>query len=122
MSSNIEIQKICQHCGNEFTAKTTVTKYCSHNCARKAYKLRIKQEKISKSNQETNSQKLLSISDLKLEEIKQKDFLSIKEASKLLGVSDRTFYRLMKNGTISFKKLGNRTIISRIEINKLFEL
>ncbi len=31
MSSNIKLQRICQHCGNEFTAKTTVTQYCGVN-------------------------------------------------------------------------------------------
>ena len=29
MSSNIRISKVCQHCNRVFTAKTTVTKFCS---------------------------------------------------------------------------------------------
>lgn len=40
MSSNIRLQKTCQHCGNRFTAKTTVTKFCSDTCAKWAYKQR----------------------------------------------------------------------------------
>ncbi|MFA6334291.1 MAG: CHC2 zinc finger domain-containing protein [Bacteroidales bacterium] len=28
MGSNIRVQRICQYCGKEFTARTTVTKYC----------------------------------------------------------------------------------------------
>lgn len=53
MSSNIRIQRICQHCNNEFTARTTVTKYCSHKCASRAYKDRTRKKKVEKSNAET---------------------------------------------------------------------
>lgn len=38
MSSKIEVQRICQYCKKEFTARTTVTKYCSHKCNQRAYK------------------------------------------------------------------------------------
>lgn len=122
MSSNIEIEKICQHCGSNFIAKTTVTKYCSHKCASNAYKLRQKKLKINNSYQETIQQKIISNKDVLMEEIKQKEFLSIKEAHTLVGISERSFYRLMKAGTIKYKKLGKRTIIKRSEINKLFEI
>jgi len=46
MSSNIRLQKTCQHCGNRFAAKTTVTQFCSDTCAKKAYKQRKRDEKI----------------------------------------------------------------------------
>ena len=120
MSSTIEIQKICELCGKEFTAKTTVTRFCGHTCASRAYKLRKKENKVSQAIKETNQQKLLSLSELNIEAIKQKDFLSIKEAHTLLGLSERTFYRLMKAGTIQATRLGKRTIIKRSEIDKLF--
>ena len=120
MSSKIEVQKICEFCGEEFTAKTTVTRFCSHKCASRSYKQRKKNNKIGKAIEETNQQKLLSITELNMEAIKQKDFLSIKEAFTLLGISERTFYRLMKARTIQATKLGKRTIIKRSEIDKLF--
>jgi hypothetical protein len=46
MSSNILIKRVCQYCGNEFSAKTTVTRYCSHVCNNKAYKLRLRNKKM----------------------------------------------------------------------------
>jgi hypothetical protein len=49
MSSNIKITRICQHCGHEFVAKTTVTKYCDKTCAKRAYKARIKKQKVAES-------------------------------------------------------------------------
>jgi len=120
MSSKIEVQKVCEFCGKEFTAKTTVTRFCGHACASRSYKQRKKENKIGKAIEETNQQKLLSLSELNLEAIKQKDFLSIKEAHTLLGLSERTFYRLLKAGTIQAIRLGKRTIIKRSEIDKLF--
>ncbi|RZT96016.1 excisionase family DNA binding protein [Ancylomarina subtilis] len=121
MNSTIELQKICEHCGKEFTAKTTVTRFCNQKCAAKSYKKRKRENKVGRAIVETNKQKLLSVKDLHLEAIKQKDFLSIKEAYTLLGVSERTFYRLMKAGTIQATKLGKRTIIKRSVIDKLFQ-
>ena len=46
MSSNLQIPKGCQHCGNSFVARTTVTKYCGDTCAKRAYKKRKRNEKI----------------------------------------------------------------------------
>ncbi len=120
MSSKIETIRVCEYCKNEFVAKTTTTRYCSHKCNSRSYKLRVKELKVESSITKTNQQKILNASDLALEIIKQKEFLTIKDAYKLLGVSERTFYRLMKNGTILFTKLGSRTIIKRTEIDKLF--
>ncbi|WP_431218056.1 hypothetical protein ACQ86N_02235 [Puia sp. P3] len=51
MSSNIRLKRVCEHCGKVFTAKTTVTKFCSDECAKKNYKLRQKATAIAESNQ-----------------------------------------------------------------------
>jgi excisionase family DNA binding protein len=116
MSSNIKIQRICQHCNSEFAARTTVTKYCSLSCAQKNYKLRKRNEKIKVSNEETLTFKLQPI-----EILKEKEFLSVEETGVLLGVSKRTLYRLIKQKSINIGKFGRRTIIKRSEIDKFFE-
>jgi predicted transcriptional regulator len=95
MSSNIRIQRICQYCNNEFTAKTTVTKFCSDNCAKRAYKERKKQERIKASNKETKKNVILPI-----EQLKAKEFLTVQEVSKLLNCSIRTVYYHFENGNI----------------------
>ena len=53
MRSKISVQRICEHCGDVFTAKTTVTRFCGDNCAKRAYKQRLKASKIEVSNKET---------------------------------------------------------------------
>ena len=115
MSSNIQIRRICQHCGKEFTARTTVTKYCSDNCAKRAYKQRMKEMKIQVSHEETQK-----IKEKPIEEIKAKEFLSIADTSKLLGVSPRTLYRMIRRKELKIGKAGKRTIIRRSEIDRLF--
>jgi excisionase family DNA binding protein len=120
MSSNIEILKHCEYCGNEFTAKTTVTRFCNQKCAAKSYKQREKENKISKAIEEASPQKISPPADPILESAQKKEFLSIKEAYTLLGLSERTFFRIMKAGTISTTKIGRRTIIKKSEIDKLF--
>ena len=65
MSSNIRVQKICEYCGEEFTAKTTQTRYCSHNCNSRDYKARKKAEKIERSKTTTILIKSKPIRELK---------------------------------------------------------
>lgn len=115
MSSNMRIQKICEYCKVEFTAKTTVTLYCSDNCAKRAYKARKRQEKIA-NVKSVERQKF----ENKLAEIKDKQFLSITEVCELLGASRMTIYRQIKSGNMKAAKLGRRIIIKRSAIDKLF--
>jgi excisionase family DNA binding protein len=112
MSSNIKIKKICLHCGQEFIAKTTVTKYCSHKCNSRHYKLLAKNKKIDKSNINTIQLKTKSI-----EEINAKEFLSVDETVKLLGISRSTIYRMFKSGMLPQTKIGGRTIVRRKDID-----
>ena len=120
MSSKIEVLKICEFCGKEFIARTTVTRFCTHKCNQRSYKKRVKEQKLGKVIEKTNEQKIIAATDVDLEVIKQKEFLSIKEIIKLLNISERTVYRLLKKGTIPSTKLNGRTIIKRSDIDKLF--
>jgi excisionase family DNA binding protein len=115
MSSNIRIQRICQHCGQEFTAKTTVTQYCGDNCSKKAYKLKLRKTKIEESNNFTKSIQVKSA-----EEIKAKEFLSISETCELLGLSRWTVWRAIKANELPAAKVGRRSIIKRSHLDQLF--
>ena len=117
MSSKIEVHRICQHCSNEFTARTTVTKYCSDNCAKRAYKARKRDEKIKQSNAET-----IRIKQQPIEQLKTKEFLTVREVAQLLNCSIRSAYYYIESGTISAVNLGQRlTRVKRSEIDKLFQ-
>ena len=117
MSSNIKIQRICQNCGKEFTAKTTVTKCCSDDCAKRLYKKRKRTFNIEKSDKETFSFKIKPI-----EELKAKEFLTVREVAKLLNCSLRTTYRLISMGSLKATNLFERkTLVRRADIEILFE-
>ena len=117
MSSNIEIERICQHCNKDFIAKTTVTRYCSDDCAKKAYKARKRAEKIGVSIAETQQLKNKPIEDLKVRE-----FLTVVQVSKLIGCSKQNVYKLINTGKLKATNiLIKKTIVKRSEIDKLFE-
>lgn len=117
MSSKIEVQRICQHCSNEFTARTTVTRFCSHRCASAAHKQKVRAGKVEQSNRQTQQIKTQPI-----EELKAKEFLTVREVARLLNCSVRSAYYYIENGTIKAVNLGQRiTRVKRSEIDKLFE-
>ena len=115
MSSNIRIQRICGHCGVEFTAKTTVTQFCGDNCAKRAYKARIRDKKINTSNRSTEAVMVRPI-----ETLKAKEFLSVREVSKLIGCSRQNVYNLINLGKLKATNiLIKKTIVRRSDLDKL---
>lgn len=117
MSSNIRIEKVCQHCKKEFIAKTTVTKFCSDACAKRAYKARKRTEKIEAAKKETRKIKVKP-----MEELQAKEFLTVREVATLLSCSVRSVYYNIESGKIKAVNLGERmTRIKRSDIDKLFQ-
>ncbi len=115
MSSNIRVNKICQYCNKEFEAKKTTSKTCSDHCAKMYYKARQRAAKIEVVKAETQAIKQKPIEDLKA-----KEFLSITDTCKLLGISRWTIGRSIKRNDIKASKIGKRVLIKRSEIDKLF--
>lgn len=116
LSTKIKIKRICEYCGTEFDAHTTVTRFCSHKCNQLSYKVRKRAERIGKSNSQTHQ-----IISKSIEEIKSKPFLSVNEAAKLFGISRRTIYRMIEKKELSLAKAGARTILKRTDFDKLFK-
>jgi len=118
MSSNIRIEKICQHCGNTFTAKTTVTKFCGDRCAKLNYKKRKREEKIGASVAKQKEERLKPY-----KELEAKKYLSIDEACQFIGVSRWTLWRALKNNDdVKIRKIGNRRIIDRDELEQMIRI
>ncbi|MFD0792082.1 helix-turn-helix domain-containing protein [Mucilaginibacter litoreus] len=118
MSSNIQVKRICQHCGKEFLAKTTVTKYCGLDCSRKAYKAGLRNQKIQQSDQQV---KIVKEGPLKA--VSAREFLTVKDAALLLHSCKQTIYNLIAAGQIKAVNIKiKKTLIPRSEIDKLFAL
>lgn len=117
MSSNLSIKKICDFCKNEFIARTIKTRYCSHKCNSRHYKLLKKQGEIEIVEKATKL-KLHSIDDLN-----KKDFLTVNEVAVILNMSKRTVYRLIQNNELnSYNFSARKTLVRRKDIDYYFEL
>ncbi|TDW47848.1 hypothetical protein EV144_104134 [Flavobacterium sp. 270] len=115
MSSNIRITRICQFCSQEFTAKTTKTKFCSLKCSSKNYKLITRHNIVDVSNKETEGIRLLDF-----EAVKKRDYLSINNCVQFFGISRRTLYRMITRNDVETVKLGRRKFVSTKSIEALF--
>ncbi len=111
------IHRICQHCGSDFIAQTTITKYCSHTCNQRAYKAQKRKQRINAVNETTRKAIIRPV-----EELKAKPYLSVAETCTLMGISRRTVYRMIRQGLLSVAKAGSRTILRRTDIDQLFDL
>jgi len=120
MSSNIRINKICKHCGEVFVAKTFKTQFCSHSCNSKDYKKREKIRKIEESQEEYKSDLKNSKSQsMNMEELKSKIYLSIAEVCLLVGMSDSTIRKFVKEGRLKTIRLGKKHLILKSQIENL---
>jgi len=117
MASNILIKRVCSHCGTDFIAKTTVTKFCSSKCNSRFYKAALKAKKIDKSHIETVVEK----ANARIKAL-DKDFLSVSETAALLCCSRAAVYKMITSGRLkSAKYLGNVTRIPKTEILGKFD-
>lgn len=114
MSSNIKIERICEWCGNRFMAQTTVTRFCSKRCSEHSYKERMRQKKMDLSNQET----IQYNPDRKSRE---KDFLTPTETAQYLGVGRTYIYDCINRGKIKVTRIGRKTLISKADIQAMFD-
>ena len=93
-ASNIRIKKICQWCGVEFEAQKVSTKYCSHRCANLAYKQAVRDQRVKQAENETHHVR----TEKPIENIKEKEYLSIAQTATLLGLSLQAVYKMIYAG------------------------
>lgn len=112
----MRIKKVCQHCNKVFTAKTTVTKFCSDECAKANYKKRMKKVRIEESTAATSRELLAenaTSKELTSLHNESKGFISLPELSATTRLSERTLYRLMRDTEFPRLKIGRRLLFNR---------
>ncbi|WP_231926268.1 helix-turn-helix domain-containing protein [Flavobacterium gilvum] len=86
-------------------------------CTKASSKQKIRNTKIEISNQETKK-----IKNEPIEKLKEKEFLSVTEVSKLIGCSRQNVYKLINHGKLDATNiLEKKTIVKRSDLDKLFE-
>ena len=111
----MRIKKVCQHCGDIFTAQTTITKYCSLQCAQRAYKIRLKESKMDEAAKKTKADLLVQHQPLGNNATTQvmKELVNIKELSVITSLSERTLFRLIKDKKFPKMKVGKRLVFNK---------
>ncbi|HEX5171921.1 MAG TPA: DNA-binding protein [Cyclobacteriaceae bacterium] len=99
MSTNIKIQKICEFCGQEFTARTLVTRFCSHKCNSRHYKQVTREGK----RQALEKTQIVAENPLHVLRNASQEYFEVSEAATIMRISRRTLYRL-----ISLKKIKKK--------------
>lgn len=128
MSSNIRLKKICQHCNKSFVAKTTVTKFCSDDCAKRNYKKRERDKKLTDAILNENSRLAKKISGKEASvmvtntgiERLDREWLKIKDLSLLLGIAERTIFRAMKTKSFPKVKVGRSLLFNKQQVIDYF--
>lgn len=99
-------------------AKTTVTRFCSKLCNKRHYKAKERSQKMAPMDQV-----LKKVLEAKPEEQTSAEFLTVKNAARLLRASDKMVYHLINIGKIHAVNLSERkTLVRRADIDKIFEL
>ena len=119
MSSNIRVKKVCEHCNRSFIAKTTVTKFCSDDCAKRNYKKRLKANKVTTAILKTNHQLIEQYGESALVATNNKtnrlncDWITIRDLTELLGIGQRTLFRSIKAKGFPKVKIGRRLFFNK---------
>lgn len=116
MSSNITVIRVCEHCGNEFTARTTVTRFCGDVCRKRDYKQREREKKVLQSDKQTATVKATKIKFVK--DVSKLEYLNPTDASKLLMCSVRNVYKLLDVGKLPYAQFSEKKrLIKRSDID-----
>ena len=111
----MEYKKRCQWCGEPYIAHKMTTLYCSKECWDKAYRAKLRQKKREEQRIEVESAFPV------VESLGHKDFMTPREAAKLLGIGKSSMYRYMEQGVIKVFRTPAKTIVRRSDIEALFE-
>lgn len=115
-TSILKINKICEWCGSAFEAQKISTRYCSHKCGSRANKDRKRRERKQKAEDAVRQ----AVAQREIDEVKDLEYLSVKQAATLLNFSRDGVYKLIKRGTLKAHRISKRcTVILKKEIDNM---
>lgn len=113
-ATKIKVKRVCELCGKEFVSQKITTRFCSKDCANKAYKMRLRVKNVQQSEKQAEERPVSNLKD--------KEYLSVNEAAIILGMSRKSAYNLIYKGILAATRFSKRlTIIRRSDIEKMFD-
>jgi excisionase family DNA binding protein len=121
MSSNWRIVKICAYCEQEFIARKTTTETCSDPCAKRLYKVKLRERAVQRAEAETmvKREPKTFITEGEIKAVQAWEWLTVKEAALLLNVSALTLRRWTLGGKVRSKKVGRKHAFRRVDLMKM---
>ena len=115
----MRILKICDYCKKDFIAKKTSSKTCSDDCAKRLYKLNLRNKKIHHEELKTEFKRKPEafIKEDQIKAIQAKENLTLKEAAVLLNISPLTLRRWILDGKVRSNKVGKKHMISKVDLS-----
>lgn len=118
MGSYFRMSKVCQHCGKEFIARRTTTRFCSRYCAcaeNKAKKRALRLKNIEEINPTDKPQPESTPT------INNKEILSVTEAAEYMGIGKSTVHRYCVENKLRCVKINRKIFIRKQDIHAVFD-
>ena len=113
MSSNLELRRICQHCGKDFIAKKRSTKFCSLPCGQRNYKVRQRMNKIETVTRKTETSSPLAIGAEGQSLSLDQGLVDIKMLAYYTSISERLLFNLIKDPAFPRLKIGRKLLFEK---------
>ena len=110
MSSDLRVKNVCRFSNKHFIAKQYGTKFRSLACAQRSYKQDVRDEKIALTA-ETVKEQVSKPSPIKTPlPTVEKALIPMKELALVIGISEGTLLRLVKDATFPKIKIGEHLL------------
>src|ERR1700744_3552362 len=115
--SSLRIVKVCAYCKQEFIARKTTTETCSDPCAKRFYKVKLREKAVQRVSVETmvKREARAFVNEDEIKAIQAKEWLTLKEAALLLNVSPLTLRRWTLAGKAPSKKIGRKHLFRKAD-------
>lgn len=118
----MRIQKVCLHCKGVFTARKTITKFCSLDCAQKDYKQRMRTLRINDAKEKARKE-MTDVVDGKntsrpgtVLQMGEKLLINVNELALVIGMSRRTIFNLMEDKKFPRIKVGRKLLFDKNQV------
>ncbi|WP_374440255.1 helix-turn-helix domain-containing protein [Epilithonimonas sp.] len=124
-----EYKRICNFCNKDFIAQKRTTKFCSHKCNSRGYKLRkrLEQDEMFTENETVKMmlikiiisiegiEKALDLYGVK-EQVSNDELLTPQKFCELMNIHRKTLTRMIQREEVEVTKIGSKIFINKNQL------